>query len=85
MRVLADELDLAPNTVAKAYRDLESAGYTVGRGRRGTFVAEVVPIPPDDVQAALDAAARSFAGRTRQLGVSQGRALATARRALRES
>lgn len=38
VRRLASDLGLAPNTVARAYRELEAAGAVKGRGRRGTFV-----------------------------------------------
>ena len=40
IRSLATDLELAPNTVARAYRELEEAGLVVAKGRRGTFVAE---------------------------------------------
>lgn len=40
VRKLASELGLAPNTVARTYRDLEAAGYVVTKGRGGTLVAE---------------------------------------------
>jgi GntR family transcriptional regulator len=82
VRVLAAELGLAPNTVAKAYRELEAHGLLVGRGRRGTFVADDPRLGPVGDQVALDAAARAFARRARQLGVPPSRALAAARRAL---
>lgn len=36
---LARQLDVNPNTVARAYRDLEQAGYIVGERGRGTFPA----------------------------------------------
>jgi GntR family transcriptional regulator len=84
VRRLAAELALAPNTVAKAYRELEAAGYLVGRGRHGTFVAETPPESPDDDDAALRRAARTFAGRARQLGARRSDALAAVDRALRE-
>lgn len=40
VRAVANELGLAPNTVAAAYRTLGERGYLVGEGRRGTFVAD---------------------------------------------
>lgn len=40
VRALAAELGIAPNTVARAYRELEAAGLLEGRGRHGTFVTE---------------------------------------------
>ncbi|MEW5535627.1 GntR family transcriptional regulator, partial [Streptomyces virginiae] len=39
VRGLAEELGLAANTVAKAYRALEADGVIETRGRNGTFVA----------------------------------------------
>lgn len=38
VRRLAQELDIAVNTVARAYRELEADGVLEGRGRAGTFV-----------------------------------------------
>ena len=38
IRQIAGDLALAPNTVARAYRELEEAGLVEGRGRRGTIV-----------------------------------------------
>lgn len=40
VRRLAGDLGLAPNTVARAYRELESEGYVRTAGRNGTVVAE---------------------------------------------
>ena len=40
VRTLAEELGVAPGTVAKAYRALEQEGFVVTAGRRGTVVAE---------------------------------------------
>jgi len=44
VRIVAAELDLAPNTVASAYRRLGERGITIGRGRMGTFVADRPPV-----------------------------------------
>lgn len=40
VRRLANDTGLASNTVARAYRRLEEAGYVRAEGRRGTFVRE---------------------------------------------
>jgi GntR family transcriptional regulator len=68
VRALAEQLDLAPNTVARAYRELESDGWLTGRGRAGTFVADRLPERPSDADAALAAAADAYARRAAQLG-----------------
>ncbi|MFT4283800.1 MAG: GntR family transcriptional regulator [Protaetiibacter sp.] len=39
VRALAEELGLAPGTVARAYKELEAAGAIETRGRNGTLVA----------------------------------------------
>jgi DNA-binding transcriptional regulator YhcF (GntR family) len=67
-RALADDLDLSPNTVAKAYRTLEREGLLVTRGRHGTFVAERLPGRLPDRDRRLAEAAEAFARRGRQLG-----------------
>ena len=54
VRALADQLGLAPNTVAKAYRELENAGVIETRGRAGSYVALDVN-DLDTLQAALGA------------------------------
>ena len=43
VRELAGQLDLAPGTVARAYRELEHEGTVTARGRAGTFVADEPP------------------------------------------
>jgi DNA-binding transcriptional regulator YhcF (GntR family) len=76
VRSAAADLGLAPNTVARAYRELEADAWLVGRGRAGTFVADRPPV--SDPRALLDAAARTYLRRADALGFSQ----ADARRAL---
>ena len=39
IRALAEQLVINPNTVARAYRELEVAGVVVKRGTTGTFVS----------------------------------------------
>lgn len=43
VRQLAGDLGVAPNTVARAYAELQSEGWLVGDGRRGTRVASRIP------------------------------------------
>lgn len=76
VRGLAEQLGLAPNTVARAYRELEASGVVDTRGRSGTFVAG-----PSASRAAREAAA-AYAARARALGLSGDDAVALVRRAL---
>lgn len=43
VRQLANDLNVAPNTVARAYTDLQEEGWLVSDGRRGTHVAPTLP------------------------------------------
>lgn len=43
VRQLASDLGVAPNTVARAYTDLQEDGWLTSDGRRGTRVAETTP------------------------------------------
>jgi GntR family transcriptional regulator len=49
VRQLASDLGVAPNTVARAYADLQGTGWLSSDGRRGTRVAQTTPA--DDVRA----------------------------------
>ncbi len=48
VRQLANDLGVAPNTVARAYGDLQGTGWLTSDGRRGTRVAQSTPA--DDAQ-----------------------------------
>ena len=85
VRALAEDLGLAPNTVAKAYRALEEAGLIEGRGRRGTFVAERLPDRLPDRERRLAEAAESFVRRAAQLGFTDEDVRRALNRALRRS
>lgn len=76
VRRLADELGLAPNTVARAYRELESAGLLDTRGRAGSFISG------DQTNREARRAATEYAERSRALGLSPGEALSLIKRAL---
>lgn len=69
VRDMAAELGLAPNTVARAYRELEGAGVIETRGRHGTFVAR-----SDPADAAMAAAAHAYAETARSLGLGESAA-----------
>jgi DNA-binding transcriptional regulator YhcF (GntR family) len=81
VREMADRLDLAPNTVARAYRALVEDGWLEGRGRAGTFVTTAPPIAPADDAAALADAARRYVRRAAQLGFDREAAARAVRRA----
>ena len=70
VRELAGLLGLAVNTVARAYRELETAGIVETRGRFGTFVARA-----DPADAAMAAAANAYAETARTLGLTKSQAL----------
>jgi GntR family transcriptional regulator len=82
IRQLAGDLGLASGTVARAYRELEHDGVVVTQGRHGTRVQprHTATPPPEGQQ--LEAAARAFAIRVRQLGVDARAALDAAHTAL---
>jgi DNA-binding transcriptional regulator YhcF (GntR family) len=76
MRRMAEDLGLAVNTVARAYRELEQAGLIVSRGRRGTFVT---PRGSDRDREAR-AAAQQYVRRVTELGLTLDQAVDEVRR-----
>jgi len=78
VRRLAEELGLAPNTVAKAYRELEQVGILETRGRNGTFIAAQ---GSDRAQEAV-AAATTYVQRLRELGIPADEAVRLVQEAL---
>jgi DNA-binding transcriptional regulator YhcF (GntR family) len=77
VRRLADDLGLAPNTVARAYRELEALHVIETRGRAGSFVSG------DHVGQAAREAAVAFVERARALGLGRDQAVALVRDAFR--
>ncbi len=77
VRGLADTLQLSNGTVARAYRELELQGVLIGRGRRGTFVADNPPnsYTAQERRRLLGEAAAEFVAVARQLDVDDDTAL----------
>ena len=66
VRRLAEDLGIAPNTVARTFKELEAEGLVETRGRNGT----VVSWSPEADTRALEQAAATFASHARSLGVA---------------
>ncbi len=64
VRALAEQLGLATNTVARAYKELEADRVVVTEGRRGTFVAGAA------LPAGVGTAAAEYAGHARRQGLT---------------
>ncbi len=79
VRQLAADLGIAPNTVARAYRELEADGFLETRGRNGT----VVKAKGGDAAALLQLDAQAYAARAVALGIPADAALDYVRTALR--
>ncbi|MFC4334941.1 GntR family transcriptional regulator [Salininema proteolyticum] len=67
VRQLAADLGLAPNTVARAYKELEAQGYTAAKSRKGTTVVGPQNLASEpfrhDLQVEADAFVRKALGR----------------------
>ncbi len=79
VRSLAAELGLAANTVARAFRELETDGIIETRGRNGSFVLA----SGDTLQRGAEDAARVYADRVAALGLDPAEALRIVTAALR--
>ena len=65
VRALAERIDVAPHTVARAYKDLEAAGIVATRGRNGTIVCA-----RDERLGGLSEAAAAYATAARAQGAT---------------
>jgi DNA-binding transcriptional regulator YhcF (GntR family) len=81
VRRLAEDLGVAPGTVARAYRELEASALIETRGRNGSFVS----FSGDPARAQAERAAAAFAEQIRTLRLSADDALALVQAALREA
>ncbi len=81
IRQLARDLGLASGTVARAYRELEAAGWVVTARARGTVVT--IPADRPDPTALLLTAAIEYAARASDLGADVEAAVTALRSAYR--
>jgi GntR family transcriptional regulator len=65
-------LAINPNTVLKAYRDLEREGLVEGRQGVGTFVLRRPDGPPPNEQVALTRSLATWVARARRAGLADG-------------
>jgi GntR family transcriptional regulator len=65
-------LAINPNTVLKAYRDLEREGLVEGRQGVGTFVTRRPEGPPPNEQAALKRSLASWVAKAQRAGLADG-------------
>lgn len=83
VRQLAGDLGVAPNTVARAYADLQDAGWLISEGRRGTRVASKTPATDRRARSnALADAAVRFVDSLRHRGYSRTEIAAELRKVL---
>jgi GntR family transcriptional regulator len=67
-----EQLTINPNTVLRAYKQLDIEGIVEGRRGVGTFVAvDVVPAPPDGDRKALRSALERWLSRARAAGLDE--------------
>jgi GntR family transcriptional regulator len=69
VKEVVSAIALNPNTVFKAYRDLEREGLVEGRPGIGTFVLRRPPGPPPQTQARLARSLRRWVDSARQAGL----------------
>ena len=81
VRRLAADLGLAPNTVARTYRELEAEGFLITRGRNGTVVAPIAAVDDETQRRAADLATR-FVDDMRALGLGSDDIMRAVRRTL---
>jgi GntR family transcriptional regulator len=75
IRQLANDLGIAPGTVARAYRELESNGVVTSRVRHGTTIAARPRPSRKDTIDRLSAAARAYALTVVALGIDRKTAM----------
>jgi GntR family transcriptional regulator len=85
VREVVADLAINPNTVAKAYRDLERDGLVVARPGRGTFVASTLATPSLEHHEALRRELEAWLAQARQAGLDEESIRALISKTLREA
>lgn len=70
VRELASSLAINPNTIQRAYRELESDGYILSVAGKGSFVAQIDQLAEQQKKQAVEAF-RAAAQRLRALGLGE--------------
>ena len=71
IRVLAEQLLINPNTVARAYRELEIAGWVYKRRGAGTFISDKPsPLSEQERQRIIDEKIVSLLAEAQQMDIS---------------
>ena len=69
VREVVAEVAVNPNTVLKAYRDLEREGLVEARAGHGTFVRSLPPGPPPDTHSRLGRSLARWVRQAREAGL----------------
>ena len=85
VREVAESLAINPNTVLKAYRELELEGLVEGRPGLGTFVVRSLAGPSLASQAGLRREFQAWLGRARAAGLDQEDVVALVETTMRSS
>ncbi len=71
VKELAGDLAINPNTVVKAYRQLEHEGLAGGRPGQGTFITATLAPPPPAASATLRASLEEWFRSAAEAGLSE--------------
>jgi len=71
VKEVVTQIAINPNTVAKAYRELESLGLVEGRTGSGTFVKQRPAGPSPEVQEALGNDLTGWVAKARKAGLDE--------------
>jgi GntR family transcriptional regulator len=84
IRVLAEQLVINPNTVARAYKELERSGFVTKRSTTGTFVSAAgSPMARQEGRAVLAERVNALLAEAQQMNISVDELLDLVRRQAR--